>query len=69
MGGCQLIMLVTYNIPYQFWALHSGPLLPAFEELPHAGICGPKTAYDCPDPHLPIARRSSPTNRIVVPAQ
>ena len=69
MGGCQLVMLVTYNIPYQFWALHSGPLLPAFEEYRTAGICGPKTAYDCPDPRLPIARRSSPTNRIVVPAQ
>lgn len=68
MGGCQLSMLITYNLPYQLWALHAGPLLPAFEEYRTAGVCGPKTAYDCPHPDLPIARRSSPTNRIVVPA-
>lgn len=65
MGGCQLVMLLTYNIPYQFWALHAGPLLPVYEEYRTAGVCGPDTNYDCPDPNLPIARRSSPTNRIV----
>jgi hypothetical protein len=64
LGWCNLVMLVTYNIPYQFWALHAGPLLPAYEEYRTAGVCGPDTAYDCPHPDLPIARRSSPTNRI-----
>jgi Spirocyclase AveC-like len=64
MGACQLSMLITYNLPYQLWALHAGPLLPAFEEYRTAGLCGPKTAYACPDPSLPIARRSSLTNRI-----
>ncbi len=66
MGACQLSMLITYNLPYQLWALHAGPLLPAFEEYRTAGLCGPKTDYACPDPSLPIARRSSPTNRIEV---
>lgn len=65
LGYCQTIMLVTYNIPYQFWALHAGPLLPEYEEYRTAGMCGPDTAYDCPRPDLPIARRSSPTNRII----
>jgi len=67
LGACQLVMLVTYNIPYQFWALHAGPLLPQFEEYRTAGVCGPKTAYACPDPSLPIARIGSPTNRIILP--
>lgn len=67
LGACQLIMLVTYNIPYQLYALHAGPLLPVYEEYRTAGVCGPNTAYDCPHPDLPIARRSSPTNRIALP--
>ena len=65
LGACQLIMLVTYNIPYSIYGLHAGPLLPVYEEYRTAGVCGPNTDYACPDPNLPIARRSSPTNRIV----
>jgi hypothetical protein len=59
-------MFVTYNIPYQFWSLHAGPMPKAFVDEPWrtAGVCGPKTAYDCPTPKDPIARQSSPTNRI-----
>gem|GEM_PF-854801 len=65
-GACQLTILVAFNIPYWFYALHSGPMPKAFieREWRTGGVCGPATAYDCPDPKLPIARRSSPTNRI-----
>jgi hypothetical protein len=65
MGYCQLVMLLTYNIPYQFWALHAGPIPQEFELYRTAGVCGEGSDYACPDPGLPIARRSSPTNRIV----
>ncbi|MGH3629742.1 MAG: spirocyclase AveC family protein [Sciscionella sp.] len=66
-GACQLTILFAFNIPYQLWALHSGPMPQVFidREWRTAGVCGPKTAYDCPNPKLPIARESSPTNRIV----
>jgi hypothetical protein len=66
MGVCQLAILFAFNIPYQFYALHAGPMPKAFIERPWrtAGVCGPATAYDCPNPKLPIARGSSPTNRI-----
>lgn len=65
-GVCQLAILFAFNIPYQLYALHSGPMPKEFieREWRVGGVCGPKTAYDCPDPDLPIARRSSPTNRI-----
>ncbi|MEA2169307.1 MAG: hypothetical protein QOF76_2607 [Solirubrobacteraceae bacterium] len=65
-GACQLVMLVTYNIPYQVYALHAGPIPKALQAKSWrmAGMCGPGTNYSCPAPGLPIARRSSPTNRI-----
>lgn len=68
-GACQLCILLAFNIPYGFYSLHSGPMpQPLIDrEYRNGGVCGPKTAYDCPDPRLPIARESSPTNRIVSP--
>jgi hypothetical protein len=71
MGACQLVMLFTYNIPYAYWGLHAQMAKPFVErEWRTAGVCGPTTAYDCPSPETPIARKSSPTNRVVeVPAR
>lgn len=65
MGACQLTILVAFNLPYQLWALHSGPMPKEFIERPWriAGVCGPGTKYACPDPELPIARRGASTNR------
>jgi hypothetical protein len=65
-GACQIVMLVTYNIPYQLYALHAGPIPQEIQDRSWriAGMCGEGTAYACPDPKLPIARDSSPTNRI-----
>lgn len=65
MGLCQTAMLFTYNIPYQFWALHGGKFTVTEESHPWltAGLCGPSTPYDCPGPGVLIARRDSPTNR------
>jgi hypothetical protein len=66
MGLCQTAMLFTYNIPYQYWALHGGPFTVTEEDHPWftAGLCGTSTPYDCPGPGVPIARRDSPTNRV-----
>ena len=66
MGACQLVMLVTYNIPYAYWGMHAGPVPRslATETWRNGGVCGPTSAYDCPTPKEPIARSSSPTNRI-----
>ncbi len=65
MGVCQLAILFTYNIPYAYWGMHAEmPDVFIEREWRTAGVCGPKTAYDCPKPEDPIARQSSPTNRI-----
>ncbi|GAA5164863.1 spirocyclase AveC family protein [Pseudonocardia eucalypti] len=65
MGACQAGMLFTYNIPYAYWGMHAVMAEPfVAREWRTAGVCGPKTAYDCPAPNLPIARIGSPTNRI-----
>lgn len=67
MGVCQLAILFTYNIPYQLYAQHSVmPKVFVDREWRTAGVCGPKTAFDCPSRTAPLARRDSPTNRIVV---
>ncbi|WP_285021515.1 spirocyclase AveC family protein [Novosphingobium sp. fls2-241-R2A-195] len=65
-GFLQTGILVTYNLPYMFWALHGGPFTISEAEKPWltAGMCGPSTAYDCPGPGVPFARRDSATNRI-----
>jgi hypothetical protein len=62
-GACQLAILIAFNIPYSFYALHAGPMPKPFIERAwrNGGVCGPATAYDCPDPKLPIARQSAPT--------
>jgi hypothetical protein len=66
MALCQLAILVTYNIPYMFWALHGGKFTVTEESHPWltAGLCGTSTPYDCPGPGVPFARLDSPTNRI-----
>jgi hypothetical protein len=65
MGCCQLVMLGTYNIPYAYWGMHSVMAQPLAErEWRTGGVCGPKTAFDCPAPGVPIAKRDSLTNRV-----
>lgn len=68
MGACQLVMLVTYNIPYVYWGMHAEMAKPFVErEWRTAGVCGPETVYDCPDDGIPLPRKDSPTNRIEDP--
>ena len=66
MALCQVAILVTYNLPYMFWALHGGKFTVTEASHPWltAGLCGPSTPYDCPGPGIPFARIDSPTNRI-----
>lgn len=66
MGACQLVMLFTYNIPYAYWGLRAGPTPKSLVDATwrNGGVCGPGTRYACPNPHDPLARRGSPTNRI-----
>ena len=68
-GFCQMGMLVIYNIPYMLWAMHGGKFTVSEQTHPWltAGLCGESTAYECPGPTVPVARRDSPTNRIDSP--
>lgn len=70
-GFLQTGLLVTYNLPYMFWALHGGPFTISERDKPWltAGMCGPSTPYDCPGPGVPFARRDSLTNRIAEPVK
>lgn len=67
-GYGQLAILVTFNLPYQVWGLHADPVPKALlhREWRMAGVCGPKTAYDCGGPGIPMPRHDSPTNRIPI---
>jgi hypothetical protein len=58
MGACQLVMLVTYNIPYVYWGLHSGPTPRALQQdlWRSGGVCGPKAAFSCATPGHPLPR-------------
>jgi hypothetical protein len=58
MGACQLVMLVTYNIPYVYWGLHSGPTPRALQRdlWRSGGVCGPTAAFSCAAPGHPLPR-------------
>lgn len=67
-GYLQIGLLVTFNIPYMFYALHGGQFTVTEQSHPWltAGLCGESTPYACPGPGIPFARLDSPTNRIGV---
>jgi hypothetical protein len=69
LGYCQLAILIAFNLPYSFYALHAGPIpKPLIErEYRNAGVCGPRTAFDCPDPSKPISRESAPDRPELLP--
>ena len=64
LAGVLNVIFMAYNILMAFLSLNgdSWPANPP--RYLSAGMCGPDTAYACPDKNLPIARRSAPTNRI-----
>ena len=64
-GICQLSIMLTYNIPYQLYALHS-EMSPVYLNQPWrlGGVCGPNTNFECPGRGVPIPRRDSRTNRV-----
>jgi len=68
-GAAQLAILIAFNIPYSFYALHSGPMPKPFIERAwrNGGVCGPTTAFNCPDPKLPISRQSAPDRPELLP--
>ncbi len=67
LGTCQIGFFVTYNMPYFYWSTKGGEF-PPYKEYRTAGVCGPKTHYDCPSLTTPVPKAESPTNRIVMPS-
>jgi Spirocyclase AveC-like len=49
MGACQLVMLFTYNIPYVYWGLHSGPVPKPLvrDTWRNGGVCAHPAVYNC----------------------
>ena len=68
-GAAQLAILIAFNFPYWFYALHSGPMpTPHIERTwRNGGVCGPTTAFNCPDPRRPISRQSAPDRPELLP--
>ena len=71
-GICNVVFLVGYNIPIQFFALHADPWPQDLVKRSYLsnGLCGPGTAkwveehardgeYACPGPTVPIPRPDS----------
>jgi len=70
-GYCQLAILIAFNLPYSFYALHAGPIpTPLIErEYRNGGVCGPTTAFNCADPSKPISRESAPDRPELLPGR
>jgi len=73
-GIVNLLMLVTYNFPMQWFGTHADPWPEDITSRSYLtnGLCGPETAYACPGPGVPIPRPDSahltPSGEFVVPA-
>lgn len=72
-GALNAIMIVTYNIPQQWFNLHSSPWPKSIQERSYftQGICGPETDYECFNTNIPMQGRGSshvsPQGKLVVP--
>jgi len=72
-GALNMIMIVTYDIPQQWFNLHSSPWPKSIQERSYftQGICGPGTQYECFNTSIPMQGRNSshvsPDNNLVVP--
>ena len=72
-GALNMIMIVTYDIPQQWFNLHSSPWPKSIQERSYftQGICGPGTDYECFNTNIPMQGRNSshvsPDNKLVVP--
>ena len=60
-GAVNAIFLLTYNIPINFFGLHSSPWPEDIQKRSYLtdGLCGPGTEYACPGPGTPIFRPDS----------
>lgn len=72
-GACNLVFLVAYNIPMQYFGLKADPWPADLIKRSYLtnGICGPGTAYACSSPSIPVPRRGSlhvdPAGNLVSP--
>jgi Spirocyclase AveC-like len=63
-----------YNVPVQFFSSNAKAFPPDLLDRPYllGGVCGPGTPYACPDPRIPIPRRSesgrvTPDGKFIAP--
>jgi Spirocyclase AveC-like len=60
-GIVNVVMIVTYNLPMQWFALHTSPWPTSITSRSYLtdGICGTGTVYACPGPLIPIPTTGS----------
>lgn len=64
-GFTNAVMLFGWNLPMSVSTFWGGPMPSDMPSYLLGGICGPGTNYDCPAPGVPIATRSTLTNKTV----
>ena len=64
-GFMNIVFLFLWSFPMSLTTLWAGPLSKEMPSFLVNDLCGPNTNYDCPAPEVPLARRSSLTNRTV----
>ncbi len=68
-GFLNIVFLVLWSIPMSLTTLWGGALPKDMPSFLVNGLCGPGTNYDCPAPEVPLARRTSLTNRTLAADQ
>jgi hypothetical protein len=58
-GFINVVFVVLYNIPIQFFSLNVDKM-PAHPTYLRSGLCGDDTAYPCPGPDVPVYLRGQP---------
>lgn len=62
LAGVNLSMLLLYNLPHQWFAMHAGPWPKDITSRSYLtdGFCGPDTTWACNSPTVPIPRVDAP---------
>lgn len=55
-GLMQTTMMITYNLPMQWFSTHGDAMPEGYPSYLTSGICGEGTRYACPAPSIPITR-------------
>ncbi len=68
-GVFNMVFFIGDTVPVAFGGLHSDPFPKNIPSYLLGKVCGPNADYDCTRPELPLATKTSRTNRVTIPAE